>query len=105
MAMTDDMRAEVNFVQVTWARAIKVWWSLMWRGLLFGALAGGVVGAILGAILTISGVDLRTIRMIGQIAGMILGIPVGVAVTKFVLTKRFSDFTIALIEEQLRLAD
>ena len=55
--------------------------------------------------MTISGVDPGTIRLVGRIAGTIVGIPVGVVVTKFVLRKRFSDFSIALVEHQLHPED
>lgn len=97
--MTNEVKAEGKFVEVTWKRAFKVWWSLAWRGLLFGFLGGGVVGFILGFILGIARVNPNTIRLVGQIAGGIVGIPIGVAILRIVLRKRYSDFRIALIEE------
>ena len=38
---------EVELVEVTWMRVFKVWWSLLWRGLLFFFLAAGGAGFIL----------------------------------------------------------
>ena len=38
-------------IEVTWGRAIKVWWSLIWRAVLFGGLAGMVAGGVVGGIL------------------------------------------------------
>lgn len=91
--------AEVEFVQVTWMRAFKVWWSLLWRGMLFGFLAGAGVGFILGFILGLVRVEQGVIKDVCTVAGYIVSIPVGIAVTKFVLNRRYSDFRIALVRK------
>ena len=92
--------ADVEFVQVTWMKALKVWWSLLWRGLIFGFLAGAAVGFILGFLMGLARVDPETIKTVCTIGGYIVSIPVGVVVTKFVLKNRYSDFRIALITEK-----
>ena len=92
--------AEVEFVQVTWMRAFKVWLSLLWRGVLFGFLAGGGVGFILGFFMGLAKADPETIRGACTIAGYIVSVPVGIAVTRCVLNNRYSDFRIALITEK-----
>ena len=97
--MVEEVKAEVKFVKVTWKRVLKVWWSLMWRGLLFGFLGGAVVGFILGFILAIAKVDSNTIKVVCQTAGYIVSLPIGITVTRIVLKKQYSDFRIALIEE------
>lgn len=97
--MVEEVKAGMKFVEVTWKRALKVWWSLMWRGLLFGFLGGAIVGFILGFIMGIARVDPNTIKAVCQIAGYIVSLLIGIAVTKIVLKKRYSDFRIALIEE------
>ena len=90
---------EVEFIQVTWLRAFKVWWSLLWRGILFGFLAGAGVGFILGFFMGLAGVKSETIKNVCTIAGYIVSIPVGIMVTKWVLGTRYSDFRIALVSE------
>ena len=37
-------------LEVTWGRALRVWWAVAWRCLLFGGLAGGAVGCVIGFI-------------------------------------------------------
>ena len=75
-------------VELSWERAIKVWWSLVWRSLLFGGLAGGVAGFIVGIL---------GFPHLGGLAGLVVGIPVGMWVVKLVLAKSFSDFRLALV--------
>lgn len=90
--------AEVEFVEITWMRAVKVWWSLVWRGILFGFLGGAGIGFILGLIMGLIKADPQTIKTTCVIAGYIISIPIGIAVTKAVLKKRYSGFKIALIK-------
>lgn len=93
--------AEVEFVQVTWMRAFKVWWSLLWRGvLLFVFLAGAGAGLIIGFFMGLFRVHPETVKNVCTVAGYIVSIPVGIAVTKWVLQKHYSDFRIALISEK-----
>ena len=40
-----------EYLEATWARAAKVWWSFMWRTVIFAALAGGLLGFDAGAML------------------------------------------------------
>lgn len=96
-----DVRVDFVFVEVTWKRALKVWWSLMWRGLLFGFLAGAALGMLTGVILAMAGATSETVMLVGRIEGVMVGVLVGIAVTKHVLGKRFSEFRIALVQEHL----
>jgi len=98
--MVDETMANVKFAELTWTRAFKVWWSLVWRGMLFGFLAGGIAGAIIGFIMGGLGVNPDIIATSTRIAGMIIGIPIGIAVTKIVLKKQYSDFRIALVKKE-----
>ena len=88
---------EINFVEVTWERALRVWWSLICRGLFFGFLAIATVGLILGFILELVRLESEIIRVSCLIAGYLICVPVGIAVTKSILNKHYSDFKIALI--------
>jgi hypothetical protein len=90
---------QVKIVKVTWERALKVWWSLMWRGVLFGFLGGFAVSLVLGSAMALIGFSAGTIGGACRVAVAIIGIPIGVAVTKVVLKKKYSDFRIALIAE------
>lgn len=78
-------------VELSWERAIKVWWSLAWRGVLFGGIAGFVAGFIFGVL----GLPNRS-----DVAGLVVGIPISVWVVKIVLAKSFSDFRLALVSPE-----
>ncbi len=84
-------------VEVTWERAAKVWWSLLWRAVLFGGVAGGVFGAIVGGIMGASGASLEQIATVTKSVGILVGIPVGIWVTRSILRKSWSDFRIVLV--------
>lgn len=81
---------------ITWALALRVWWSFTWRGLLLGILAGAGVGAFAGIILGAMGM-VGQIAVFAQYLGMIVGIIAGVWVVKMVLSKPFKGYRIALI--------
>mgnify|MGYP001769822365 CR=1 FL=1 len=84
-------------VEVTWGRAVRVWWSLVWRTVLFGVLAGLGVGFVFSFLGSIAGMSQGSIFIYSTIAGYATGIPIGIWVLKTVLSKRFSDFRLALI--------
>ena len=85
---------------VTWARAMKVWWSLAWRGLLFGGLAGFAGGFVMGIIGGLAGAKAETVSLLGTLAGGLAAVPVGIWVVRTVLRKSWSDFQIALVAKQ-----
>ncbi len=84
-------------VEVTWGRAAKIWWSLMWRSVFFGVIAGGLVGGVIGFIMGAAGASPRSIVTLTYWSGVITAIPVGVWVVRYVLKKSWSDFRINLV--------
>lgn len=97
--MDEGTLTNVKIVEINWMRALKVWWSIAWRSLLFSFLGGFVVGFILGFIMGMAGIDPKTIESTCRLAGAIISIPIGIAVVKIVLGKKFSDFRVALIAD------
>lgn len=83
-------------IDVTWSRATRVWWSIVWRSFLFSVLAGAAGGLVLGIVLGVAG-QAEGIQKYGQLVGILLGIPVGIWVVKTVLTKQFRRFRIVLV--------
>ncbi len=84
-------------LEVTFSRATKVWWSLLWRAILFGMLAGGAVGFVIGFIGGAARVAPEQLSRYGGLAGLAVGIPVGIWVMQTVLKKSWSDFRIVLV--------
>jgi hypothetical protein len=84
-------------LEVTWGRALRVWWSLIWRTLLASVLVGALFGAILGMLLGVAGFALGTIVLVTQAAGALVGIGVGVVMVRHVLRMSWREFRIVLI--------
>jgi hypothetical protein len=83
-------------LEVTWKRASIIWWSLLWRWVLFSALAGLIAGFVIGLAMVAFGV-VEGAEVYGRIAGVVVGIPVGIWVVKTVLVKEFNRFRIVLV--------
>ncbi len=77
-------------VEVTWGRATKVLWSIMWRGWLFSFI---VVVFIMGAAAALS----QRFAIVGKFVGVVVCIPVWIWVVRNVLQRSWSDFRIALL--------
>ncbi len=91
-------------LEITWARAIRVWWALLWRNILaiLGAmLIGGVVGGILGFVLSVAGVSEEVIMLIATPLGGLIGLAVSIVPVKLVLGRKYGDFRLVLISDQI----
>ena len=87
-------------LDVTWKRALRVWWSFLWRNLLciLAALVGGaVVGGALGLVMGFFGASESTIRLTAFPVGMVLGIGMSLLPIKLILGKDFGEFRLVLL--------
>ena len=96
-AWTNHPAEDDSALDVTWARAARIWWSLAWRGIVFGALAGFVAGFVLSFALTALGTNRELIAIGSMVISIVVGIPVGIWVVRNVLRKTWSGFRIALL--------
>lgn len=87
----------MNEVEVTWGRTVKVWWSLIWRTILFCSLAGFAVGFIIGFLGPVVGISRESAPLYSMLGGFVVGIPVAIWIVRTVLRTPFSDFRLALI--------
>jgi len=88
-------------LEITWKRAIKVWWAYLWRNLLAiiaGVIIGAIVGAILGVILGTLGASKETIQTVVAPIGFIIGLAVSVVPMKLILGKDFGEFRLVMVE-------
>ncbi|HSR63343.1 MAG TPA: hypothetical protein VLN56_08060 [Gammaproteobacteria bacterium] len=83
-------------LDVTWIRAIKVWWSMVWRVIAVSILAGIAISVVVGFIAGIFGYK-EGVQVITQLLGIITGIPIGVWAVKVVLGMEYADFRVALL--------
>ncbi len=84
-------------IELSFQRLIKIWWGLAWRYLIFMALAGFVAG-FLTPFLGLAASSYRDlVATLLLILCSVISICVSIWIIKSVITKRFSDFRIALI--------
>jgi hypothetical protein len=97
-------------LEATWGRATRVWWLIMWRGVLGGTLIGGAVGVIVGivtvvVVLVVHGsldrVEEQPIYQIGIALGALLGVIIGIGwyivVVRMALRKQYRDFRLVIV--------
>jgi len=94
----------VEKLDVTWKRAIKVWWALCWRGILYTVAITFPIGIVLGVVAALVG-EVEHARAYGRLLGMILGVPIGIWVVRIILNKQFSDFQIVLMPSNRAILD
>ena len=97
-------------LEATWGRAARVWWLIMWRGVLGAVLVGTVAGFVVGVvtaviILAIGGTSVgmaqNPIYQIGIGLGAILGFVIGIfwyiLVVRMALRKQYREFRLAIV--------
>lgn len=71
-------------MEITWGASIAVWWSFMWRSVVYSLIGGLVVGFIGGVIAVILQQDSM---LHGMIAGYLVYIPASMFALKKTLQK------------------
>lgn len=85
-------------VELTTARAAKIWWFLFWRVAVLTIICAFVAGLLFGVILLFVAVAEQTKQYIFQSLGVLIGIPIGIWVLTMAFAKSFSDFKIVLVK-------
>ncbi|WP_286695522.1 hypothetical protein [Spongiibacter sp. UBA1325] len=89
----------MNSVDVTWSRTFKVWWSYIWRCILFSMILGFILGFLGGVVVALIGRQ-ELGAMVGGILGYLGSIPVSIIMLKKILVKKYSDFSVALVANE-----
>ncbi|WP_207063822.1 hypothetical protein [Motiliproteus sp. SC1-56] len=90
-------------LEITWKRAVRVWWSYLWRNLLAiaaSAIVGGIIGVALGFILSAMGLSSQSIQNITGPIGGVLGLLLSIIPIKMILGKDFGEFRLVLVKNQ-----
>ncbi len=88
-------------LEVTWKRAMKVWWSYLWRNIITMIvliILAGVVGFIIGFVLRAFGASTQTIQYISASIGMIMGLIISIVPIRMILGKDFGEFRLVLLQ-------
>ena len=84
-------------LEVSWGRAMRVWWSITWRTLLFGMLIGFVVGVVAGVGGEAAGMPASQVQSVASVFGVIIGAFISLWAVRKALTRSFSGFRIVLL--------
>lgn len=88
-------------LEVTWKRAIKVWWAYFWRSVVVVFLAMlfvFMISIVLSVILVAVGVDPSTVEMLIGVSSFIIGIGVSVLAMKMIIGKNLGEFRLVLVK-------
>ncbi len=88
-------------LEVTWKRAMKVWWSYLWRSIIAMIVAiilSGVFGFIIGFIIGVFGASTQTLQYISVSIGMIMGLIISIVPIRMILGKDFGEFRLVLLQ-------
>ncbi len=84
-------------VEMTWFRAIKIWWFWAWRVMLAATVVGVVVGVLIGIFFTPFIRSEEVLMLSANLVGAFIGIYFGIFVLRTLPEKRFSDFHVVLV--------
>jgi hypothetical protein len=90
-------------LEVTWGRAIKVWWAYAWRNFLAiiaCLIAATILGFIAGLVMGAAGAAPSTIKVVTFPLGFITGVAFSIIPMKLILGKNFGEFKLALVKAQ-----
>jgi hypothetical protein len=97
MAVADEEEQNMQELDLTWGRSMRVWWLMVWRGAVGGIVFGVIVGAITGFVIAILQGSIQTITAVSATLGYIVGLVWSMFVVRMALAKRYKEFRIALV--------
>lgn len=84
-------------LEITWERALHVWWAFFWRCIAYVLPGSLVLGVAIAVIASLFNIDLEHYAWTLNALGFVVGFFVSWWVLKNILGKSFSGFRIALI--------
>ena len=85
----------MNELEVTWQRALLIWWSLIWRIIVIFALGFAILNLIQFGLEAI-GMGAELVSSIRPMASLFVIVLAGIWSIRSVLTKRYSEFRLVL---------
>lgn len=90
-------------LEVTWKRAVRVWWSYIWRNVvavILGLIVALIVGLILGLIMGLMGSSEQMITYVSNAFGLMIGLAISIIPIKLILNKSFGEFRLVLVRAE-----
>lgn len=88
----------MEIIKPTFGRVFLLWWSIIWRCVVFGMIGAVLVSVVFGVILGLAGASKETMTMVGEIVGVSLGIAVCVYVGWSRIGKRIGDYELVMVK-------
>ena len=89
-------------LEITWIRAIRIWWAYFWRAILFLILAttiNGILSALLLPLLIKIGLPKEVAPLLIIPPGLLLAVILSTIPMKLILGKDFGEFRLVLIRK------
>ena len=84
-------------LEITWERTARVWWLVVWRGLLGGWILAVALAFLIGEAGGRLGLDFPTVAAVATTLSWLAGLAWGFFVVKMALKKKYEDFRLALV--------
>lgn len=85
-------------VDVKWIHALQVWWSWLWRTMIWVLPISFMMGVLAGITFNMLGINIEENIIFIQLIGGVIGFYFSVKIMKNILSKRFNGYRIALIK-------
>jgi hypothetical protein len=86
-------------LEITWERIMRVWWLLVWRGLLGGWILAVALAFLVGEAGGRLGIDFPTVAAAATALSWLAGLAWGLFVVKMALKKNYKEFRLALVKK------
>lgn len=86
-----------NELEITWKRALVIWWAMLWRGFIYIMASFGIsvlIGMTLGKIIEMEKQQMNQVIVIIWIVSVI---PIYFITCKMAVTVKYKEFRIALL--------
>ena len=84
---------------ITWDRVMRVWWLLVWRGLLGGWILAVALAFLIGEAGGRLGFDFPTVAAVATALSWLAGLAWCLVVVKMALKKNYQEFRLALVKK------
>ena len=83
----------------SWGLGLKVWWAWFWRTMILVFVLSIIIGIIVGVIGALIGLAQATISFSGGLFGLAIGLYLGPAILKRLMTKGFGRYRLAVMRK------
>jgi len=91
------MGTQHKSVEVTWGRALRIWWSIVWRDLLLAVAVALPVRVIVSIVCALLGLSQPMAEIITGMVTTFAGIAISIGVIRSVFRKELMAFRSSLI--------